>query len=210
MNDNTDDDGNSATMESNLNSSLDDNNISPPADEVMMEEIRDEDRSAAQDEMMTIDRPVGDSGVHDIPTRRFRSRNMRIARKCHQRSDMNAVQDERKRFKCSHPNCTSTFTFEWIMKRHMRAVHSGKSFECTICSKKFKYKCSITPHMANIHGQGLRYCCYLCHVPRADKWKLKRHMNLLHTGRSLFHCSLCGRGFGANWDLQRHMNIHRC
>ena len=111
------------------------------------------------------------------------------------------------RFKCSKPNCNSTFDSESKMKTHMR-IHNNELNTCQYCSYRYvaetnyrnhlnnhfrikEYKCDTCGEMfksrktlidhSSIH-EGIIYCCLICGTYEAgNKTVLKTHLRRKHS-----------------------------
>ncbi|XP_072220236.1 uncharacterized protein [Leuresthes tenuis] len=72
--------------------------------------------------------------------------------------------------------CGKAFTFQSLMKRHLRTHTSAKSYSCTGCRKGFKRRDSLLVHMRS-HTSEKPYYCKLCRVAFVYRAALKVHMS---------------------------------
>ncbi|XP_037651711.1 gastrula zinc finger protein XlCGF57.1-like isoform X1 [Sebastes umbrosus] len=82
----------------------------------------------------------------------------------------------------------------------------GKTFSCSVCSKRFSRKNSLITHMI-LHSEGNRFTCSVCKRSFGIRGNLVVHMRT-HTGEKPFSCSVCSKTFTTKQQLKRHMRIH--
>lgn len=63
-------------------------------------------------------------------------------------------------------------------------------------------------HLANKHGEGNTFACYLCRKQLSTKQMLKLHLNALHTGQTSFMCPIrsCLKKINQADYLKVHLN----
>ena len=120
-------------------------------------------------------------------------------------------------YKCSKPNCGTTYRWEWAMNEHMR-IHNNEvnycqycpyryvqagsykehlnkhfrinEYKCGECDSTFSTKAILTKH-AFIH-EGILYCCLICNTfESTNKDSIKYHLRMKHS-------DLLGKNI--NWD----------
>ncbi len=73
-------------------------------------------------------------------------------------------ENERKNFPCTYPNCGKSFTYKWILDRHINSHFCFKLFKCEYkdCSKAYKSKENLNLHIKNKHLGEKPYQCKYC------------------------------------------------
>lgn len=107
--------------------------------------------------------------------------------------------------------CQASFEQKNKMLRHLRGKHSfHRPFQCSTCSKAFKYKCDLKAHRL-VHqdiDSSLLHCCDKCDYRSKTKNNLKSHYIRKHTNDYKFSCEHCGKQFKMEWDLKFHIGTH--
>ncbi|XP_056224918.1 zinc finger and SCAN domain-containing protein 12-like isoform X2 [Seriola aureovittata] len=88
-----------------------------------------------------------------------------------------------------------------------KEVHTaGKSFDCSVCGKRFKRRTSLNMH-TRVHTGERPFSCDVC--GKRFKWRgvVKRHM-YVHTGEKPFGCGVCGKRFNRRENLKGHTRVH--
>ena len=90
-------------------------------------------------------------------------------------------------YKCTHPNCSRTYTNKYSLWRHQVTHNPDRRFSCTICGKKFALAQYLKDHM-NIHTGHKPYVCKFegCSEAFSQAGKLSVHTKQ-HHGNQLFH-----------------------
>lgn len=98
------------------------------------------------------------------------------------------------------------------IERHIVGKHSfHRPFQCTACSKSFKYKCDLKAHMlvhTDLDSTRLHRCDKCDYVSKV-KNNLKAHYTRKHTDDFKFSCEQCGKRFKMEWDLKFHIATHQ-
>ena len=134
---------------------------------------------------------------------------------------MNAVFIQRKHNKhninlkqkpyllCDYDGCNKFFSsLEWYNKH--RKNHF-KSFECSICNKKFRDDHSLKIHK-RIHGDLREEKCKFCGNSFKDQRTLKKHINYIHQNGNQykpFICKKCNKSFSRKDSLTKHWKTHQ-
>ncbi|MCF7799785.1 C2H2-type zinc finger protein [Candidatus Babeliales bacterium] len=134
--------------------------------------------------------------------------------KCNEREIENIGVSIREGYKkdlrylrCGFPGCGKIYTKLSSVKDHIRARHTNdKSYECSVCHKKFARKNVLTMHM-QIHLKKKNHKCKICGHRFIKKSVLVEHM-VTHTGRKDFVCKICGRSYTTRGSLSRHRRIN--
>ena len=80
-------------------------------------------------------------------------------------------------------------------------------FLCTKCGQEFDGKRSLSSHLIDSHGEGVKIKCKECGKGFKKDPDYKRHL-LIHTGTKPFSCHLCNSKFRLKHQLVRHMETH--
>ena len=104
---------------------------------------------------------------------------------------------------CQH--CDKKFQVPKHLEVHMQ---THMAFSCSLCSKKFKHKWSLTKH-ENMHTEtGLKktpekYLCSVCQKSFSNVQALKQH-SVVHSNVRAFSCKGCGKSFKRPQELKIH------
>ena len=68
------------------------------------------------------------------------------------KSHNSAVHLKLRPFKCEENDCTETFSFKNVLKKHIKSVHKGiKDHHCSVCQDSFGEKQTLERHMKRFH-----------------------------------------------------------
>ena len=99
--------------------------------------------------------------------------------------------------------CDQRYSTEVSLKRHIRYVHSGVQYPCSLCKKTF-----ITQHIKIVH-QDQKYNCPNCEKTFCTKSGLKQHISSYH--EAVRHpCGHCDKWFTHKGYLKEHNLIFIC
>ncbi|GAB0096495.1 hypothetical protein DMENIID0001_120190 [Sergentomyia squamirostris] len=126
---------------------------------------------------------------------------------CNQNHKRDSSPDngEEKKFLCSV--CSKYFSTKSSLTRHL-LIHRGiKSFQCDVCSKRFTQKNSLTIHMA-IHSKERQFQCPKCPMSFNQKINLQVHVDRAHSSgeNAKFPCPHCTCNFRKSGALSRHIS----
>ena len=87
-----------------------------------------------------------------------------------------------KPFKCHHGDCIMRFSSEDHLKRHVRLIHQGQKYVCSICQLKFNKKSKLHKHLFSYHDFQKPYPCtlYNCRKEYFKKSQLVSHIECYH------------------------------
>ena len=115
-----------------------------------------------------------------------------------------------------------------------RQSHSGQTFECRVCNKRFTTLGNLVVH-GRIHSEDKPYKCPMCdeafsesglrnthmevhksrihsctHCSEQFRWsyQLRRHLLASHDGGSWFTCNICEKKFAYRGHLRKHVCRH--
>jgi uncharacterized Zn-finger protein len=84
-----------------------------------------------------------------------------------------------KKFPCTEPGCTKSFTRRYNLSAHLRCHRSEKPFACTECPLKFARKHDLTRHIRSLHEHKRNYGpCPTCHAYFTRSDALARHLKV--------------------------------
>lgn len=113
--------------------------------------------------------------------------------------------DKTKYFKCSQPNCSSTFKKRRMFKLHLKEHQVAAKFKCVKdgCGATFDSHVARKAHEKKHTG----YCCpqASCQVVEHTWSKLRKHMA---KHQATFACQTCKKEFKKADALRRHKRTH--
>ena len=84
----------------------------------------------------------------------------------------------------------------------MAAIHEGKTFPCSQCSRTFTASYSLKNHVLTVHDKRLDFECNQCGKKWATKGLLRDHITQSHTSQVL--CDICNKQISNPIMLRRH------
>uniref|UniRef100_A0A182F5F0 Uncharacterized protein n=1 Tax=Anopheles albimanus TaxID=7167 RepID=A0A182F5F0_ANOAL len=92
------------------------------------------------------------------------------------------------------PTCAKTFHYRDQLRNHKRLHHrSKKSYECTVCQRKFNLANSYRVHLRS-HNAERRFQCEVCSKLFRTTGNLRAHLRT-HSEERNFVCTVCERAF---------------
>ena len=136
-------------------------------------------------------------------------------KKCdHTRKETCTCVNKNYIFEHNHLNmCTQTVGKDkngnksYSSKSNFTKQTDDKLFSCSVCSKSFANKRSLTRH-AICHVAEKPFICNICNKSFSWRHALKQHIRV-HTGEKPFVCNICNKSFGHISTLHLHVRIHR-
>ena len=126
-----------------------------------------------------------------------------------------------KQFKCSL--CDAEYTLKGNLKKHIKLIHDGERFECTICENvSFTQKHTLTKHVESVHERKLPFqeenkipvhegkklfSCTVCNFGFQKQSALIRHVEAVHEKKKDYECSVCEHRFSNINQLKTHIEI---
>lgn len=108
------------------------------------------------------------------------------------------------------PKCTKTFISKANLATHLNAYHSATiRFFCKVCNQGFKYQSRLTTHM-EIHAPVATIPCTLCSKMFRTKHHLYPHLKSHLSSRDLssHQCIFCNKKLLNSNNLQLHIRSH--
>lgn len=118
---------------------------------------------------------------------------------------------DRKIYRCSYINCTSTFSRPYRLAGHLK-VHLGeKPFKCHFdsCTRAYTNKSHLLRHINTNHKNntlGSSFRCDVCGSEYSNSQNLKRHINTTHN--TDVACNYCSARFPKKHLLAAHLYTH--
>jgi len=100
--------------------------------------------------------------------------------------------------------CSKRFAVKDSLTKHKEIHNGGKLYPCTECEKCFPTQRYLRQHM-NVHSS--KYKCTECGKCFRSTSKLTIHMEG-HSGEKPYICYECGKTFRNFQYLQRHLRVH--
>jgi len=112
---------------------------------------------------------------------------------------------EQKTFECTL--CNKRFTRSNHLVQHSR-IHSGdRLYKCHVCNKAFSHSGHLNRHM-RVHTGDKPCKCSLCNKSFCESSGLRKHKRNVHSDRRPYWCPFCVKMFKTNIDLKSHLRIH--
>ena len=92
------------------------------------------------------------------------------------------------------------------MRVHVSSCLDSRSFQCTICEKRFNSRTALNSH-AKVHETAMTYTCEYCGKAFKRLGGMKNHM-AIHLNEKRFKCIVCGKGHNTSSGLSMHMKMH--
>ena len=93
---------------------------------------------------------------------------------------------------------------KYVLKRHIKEVHSGYTYTCKICSKSFKTAMYLKMH-ESIHSREIgRHICDICGCTTKHGSSLWRHKIRHHSKERPHKCEFCDRSYCFPSELLAH------
>uniref|UniRef100_A0A336LEU8 CSON004297 protein n=1 Tax=Culicoides sonorensis TaxID=179676 RepID=A0A336LEU8_CULSO len=109
-------------------------------------------------------------------------------------------------FKCTEPNCKSSFRQISNLKNHIKCVHSeNRPYVCEICDANFAFSSALKAHEMQSHGktEKEKYSCTECDQVFLYPSQLKQH-TASHFRERSFQCKYCDKAYIKFNNLRRH------
>lgn len=92
-------------------------------------------------------------------------------------------------------------------KKRRKYVRLPKTVPCTECDAMFGSERTLKIHLNQIHGIKEKLVCPICAREFKVSGNLKQHIET-HSEHKRFICNYCGKGFHLPYNLKEHMNTH--
>ncbi|XP_055298480.1 zinc finger protein 62-like isoform X2 [Sitodiplosis mosellana] len=94
-------------------------------------------------------------------------------------------------------------------KKETKKKYKSKIFECFVCHKILKNKCSVINHLKTIHHEkGKQFKCETCGLSYFFRCHLQFHINVVHLKIRQYVCGMCEKSFKTNGELRIHEYVH--
>lgn len=108
----------------------------------------------------------------------------------------------KERYQCD--TCGRWFQKRYHLKNHIE-IHKGlKSFECTLCPKRYTNQTNLDRHIRVTHHNEKKHECTECGKCFSQLAILRQH-HAVHMTERNFQCDICNKSF----KLQNHLRLHR-
>lgn len=111
-----------------------------------------------------------------------------------------------KTYECSL--CSAKFKSNYQLRVHLGKEHNVAKYriKCDHCDKICTTKGAMVLHIQSMHSQ-FKYQCDLCEYTTGIKWLVKLHKRK-HFAVKDYCCSICDKRFGRSSNLRTHMKVH--
>ena len=95
------------------------------------------------------------------------------------------------------------------LKWHKRNVHSGKTFTCHLCGKKWRTAGNLKRHINGVHEKIRKtYQCEICNKTLSGNSYLKIHMEAVHQKIKKWNCEECGKQYAHKQGYLSHIEFN--
>ncbi|KAJ2937809.1 hypothetical protein O0L34_g18591 [Tuta absoluta] len=102
--------------------------------------------------------------------------------------------------------CSKVLASAHSLKYHMER-HTGGSYICEHCGRKFCTKAELQYHLASTHEIGNQFTCKQCGFKAPKRYELMEHERI-HTGERPYTCDKCGLTFRRRGVWRKHSLYH--
>ncbi|XP_054154188.1 zinc finger protein 567-like [Oppia nitens] len=149
--------------------------------------------------------------------------NLKEKMNLHKKSYKDVVADSGKQFChqkiiatdgrviCHYKDCNQSFKNKYIMRRHLKNVHStDRPFVCNYddCNKSFKRRGDINEHQKHVHSSDRPFVCNYddCNKSFKRKYYMLYHLKYIHSTDRQFICTYdeCNQSYKTKEYLRYH------
>ncbi|CAI9739615.1 finger and BTB domain-containing 14-like [Octopus vulgaris] len=106
---------------------------------------------------------------------------------------------------CTCSLCSKTFTSKSSLTTHMRSHYGVKPYQCDICKKRFTRNTSLNYHKL-VHEEKFRFTCKLCDKHFRHRGHFNDHV-LKHFIDEPFECGRCHKTFPSRQKSRDHVKV---
>ncbi|XP_054628160.1 zinc finger protein 25-like [Dunckerocampus dactyliophorus] len=121
----------------------------------------------------------------------------------YQRSECSIKKTCKKHWTCSV--CAKRFSFKCHLTQHVRKHTGEQSLSCSVYGQRLYHPSGMVSHRK--HTGKKTFSCSVCDKRFSWKAAVVRHMRT-HTGEKPFSCSVCDKRFTRKAAIVRHMRTH--
>ncbi|XP_043194143.1 zinc finger protein 628-like isoform X1 [Amphibalanus amphitrite] len=115
------------------------------------------------------------------------------------------VSADGKTYQCTL--CDKKFTQRTYMYTHVR-IHTGaRPHACSSCSRTFRSSSALSEHERSAHTSGAQFSCELCGQTLLHASSLRQHLRR-HRQPAAHRCADCGKTFHRASQLREHAAVH--
>ncbi|KAL8582644.1 hypothetical protein ACOMHN_028709 [Nucella lapillus] len=115
----------------------------------------------------------------------------------------------RHKLPCQCNICGKEFSDQGVLKKHIRVVHTEKTFSCGVCGVSCSRPSSLQTHMETHDANRPRpFGCQFCEKRFFNRKDLRKHERHVHLTSKQFLCPVCGKEFASRGTRASHMVLH--
>ena len=150
--------------------------------------------------------------IPSLPVRQYERLSPPAKQNQHKHLEVDSPKEENK-YKCDI--CSSTFSLQRLLNRHMKTHSFYKRYHCQFCGKGFNDTFDLKRHIRT-HTGIKPFKCDRCDKSFTQRCSLEAHMTRVHSvvhkygfrerRAKMFVCEDCGKTFTENSEFMKHLH----
>ena len=106
--------------------------------------------------------------------------------------------------------CSGRYKSNFVLRNHIKNIHEGSDvFSCTLCKNSFDCEKALDQHFIEFHEREKEVKCNECDETFEYVSKLRIHEKQFHSKDKFYCCPVCQRTFSAEPNVIRHIkSVH--